>query len=58
MVSGAERVKTGLVLFPGITPLDVAEPYEVLARTPELNVLLIAKTKGRVRSELRLAARR
>jgi cyclohexyl-isocyanide hydratase len=55
MVSGAERLNTGLVLFPGITPLDVAGPYEGLARAPQLDVLLIAKTKGEVRSELGLA---
>jgi cyclohexyl-isocyanide hydratase len=55
MASGAERLKLGLLLFPGITPLDAVGPYEVFARTPELDVLLIAKTKGAVGSELGLA---
>ncbi|MGE5261711.1 MAG: DJ-1/PfpI family protein [Actinomycetota bacterium] len=54
-MTGSERLRTGLLLFPGITPLDAAGPYEVLARAPELDVLLIAKTKGETRSELGLA---
>jgi cyclohexyl-isocyanide hydratase len=54
-MTSSERLRTGLLLFPGITPLDAAGPYEVLARAPELDVLLIAKTKGETRSELGLA---
>ena len=54
MTSGADRLKTGLVLFPGVTPLDAVGPYEVFARAPELEVLLIAKTKGAVAGELGL----
>ncbi len=55
MTGGTERLRLGLVLFPGLAPLDAAGPYEVFARAPEIDVSLIAKTKGNVRSELGLA---
>jgi len=55
MTNGTKRLKTGLLLFPGFLPLDAVGPYEVLARAPELDVRLIAKTKGAVQSELGLA---
>jgi cyclohexyl-isocyanide hydratase len=54
MTKEMQRLKTGILLFPGITPLDAVGPYEVLARAPELDVLLIAKRKGEMRSELGL----
>ena len=55
MAWGTARLKTGFLLFPGITALDFVGPYEVLARAPELDVVLIAKSKGEARSELGLA---
>jgi cyclohexyl-isocyanide hydratase len=55
MTQGTERLKTGFLLFSGITALDFVGPYEVLARAPELDVVLIAKSKGEARSELGLA---
>jgi cyclohexyl-isocyanide hydratase len=54
VTDGTARLKLGIILFPGITPLDAVGPYEVLARAPELDVLLIAKAKGAARSELGL----
>lgn len=34
----------GLVLFPGLTQLDLTGPYEVLCRLPEVSVYLLAET--------------
>jgi cyclohexyl-isocyanide hydratase len=34
----------GFVLFPGLTQLDLTGPYEVFARLPDTEVLLLAKT--------------
>jgi len=47
-------MKTGFLLFPGMTQLDFTGPYEVFARAPELEVFVIAKDKGPVRSEFGL----
>ncbi len=47
-------MKTGFLLFPGMTQLDFTGPYEVFARVPELEVLAVAKDKGPVRSEFGL----
>ena len=41
----------GMVLFPGLTQLDLAGPYEVFARMPNAQVHLIASTMEPVRSE-------
>ena len=40
-----------MVLFPGLTQLDLTGPYEVLARMPETHVCLVAATREPVRSE-------
>jgi cyclohexyl-isocyanide hydratase len=48
------RLKAGFLLFPDLTQLDFAAPYEVFARAPEVEVFAIAKTKGPVRSEFGL----
>lgn len=40
-----------MVLFPGLTQLDLTGPYEVLARMPETHVSLVASTREPVRSE-------
>jgi len=54
MTSETARLKTGLLLFRGRTPLDAVGPYEVLSRAPELELRLIAKVKGEVESEMGL----
>ena len=41
----------GMVLFPGLTQLDLTGAYEVLARMPETRVHLVASTLQPVRSE-------
>ena len=40
-----------MVLFPGLTQLDLAGPYEVLARMPGTTVYLVADTLAPVRTE-------
>jgi cyclohexyl-isocyanide hydratase len=40
-----------MVLFPGLTQLDLTGPYEVLARMPDTRVHLVASTLDPVRSE-------
>lgn len=44
-------LSVGLVLFDGLTQLDLTGPYEVLARMPDTRVHLIAATREPVRSE-------
>ncbi len=41
----------GMVLFPGLTPLDLAGPDEVLARLPDTTVHLVADGRAPVRTE-------
>ncbi|HEX5073230.1 MAG TPA: DJ-1/PfpI family protein [Gemmatimonadaceae bacterium] len=41
----------GMVLFPGLTQLDLTGAYEVLARMPDTRVHLVARTLQPVRSE-------
>lgn len=41
----------GMVLFPGLTQLDLTGPYDVLTRMPGAKVLLIAETKHAVKSD-------
>jgi len=40
-----------MVLFPGLTQLDLTGAYEVLARMPDTRVQLVASTRDPVRSE-------
>jgi cyclohexyl-isocyanide hydratase len=47
----------GMVLFPDLTQLDLAGPYEVFARMPQTRVHLVAATLAPVRSERRLTMR-
>jgi cyclohexyl-isocyanide hydratase len=47
----AESMHAGMVLFPGLTQLDVTGPFEVLARVPGLSVHLIAASLEPVRSD-------
>src|SRR6476661_5128530 len=41
----------GMVLFPGLTQLDLTGAYEVLARMPDTRVHLVARTLQPVRTE-------
>jgi len=44
------RIVIGLVLYPGFEVLDVFGPLEMWANVPDFQVVLIAQTKGEVRS--------
>ena len=44
-------LSVGMVLFPGLTQLDLTGAYEVLARMPDTRVHLVASTLDPVRSE-------
>lgn len=46
----AERL-IGLLLFPKLTQLDMTGPYEVLARTPNTKVLLVAHSMAPVKTD-------
>jgi cyclohexyl-isocyanide hydratase len=48
-------VSVGMVLFPDLTQLDLTGPYEVFARTPGVEVSLLASSLEPVRSERGLA---
>jgi cyclohexyl-isocyanide hydratase len=48
-------LSVGLVLFDGLTQLDLTGPYEVLARMPDTRVHLVAATRAPVRSEWGMA---
>jgi cyclohexyl-isocyanide hydratase len=43
-----ERLRIGLLLFPNITPLDLAGPYEVFTKIPGAGVRLVWKTRDPV----------
>jgi cyclohexyl-isocyanide hydratase len=45
------RLRSGILLFPNLTQLDLTGPYEVLARLPGAETLLLWKTLDPVRSE-------
>ncbi len=51
----ATPVSVGMVLFDGLTQLDLTGPYEVLARMPDTRVHLVAASRTPVRSEWGLA---
>jgi cyclohexyl-isocyanide hydratase len=42
----------GLLLYPGLTQLDLTGPYEVLSRIPDVQVHLIARDRAPVASDL------
>jgi cyclohexyl-isocyanide hydratase len=52
---GDQDFRIGLLLFPGVTQLDLTGPYEVLTRMPGAVVHVAAKTVGPVRSGAGLA---
>lgn len=47
-----KEVSIGMVVYPRLTLLDLAGPYEVLARLPGVRVYLVAQTQGPVETEL------
>jgi cyclohexyl-isocyanide hydratase len=49
------QTRIGMVLFPRLTQLDLAGPYEVFARLPGVQVSLVAETHAPVRSEFGLS---
>ena len=51
MTSLSAPLSVGMVLFPGVTQLDLTGAYEVLARMPDTRVHLVASTREPVRSE-------
>jgi cyclohexyl-isocyanide hydratase len=48
------KFRSGMLIFPNLTQLDLTGPYEILARIPGAETLLIWKTLEPVRSELGL----
>jgi cyclohexyl-isocyanide hydratase len=44
-------LRSGLLLFPNLTQLDLTGPYEVLSRLPGAETLLVAKSLDPVRTE-------
>lgn len=48
---GAAPFRSGMLVFPNLTQLDLTGPYEVLARLPGAETLLLWKTLDPVRSE-------
>lgn len=51
MSAKSEPCHIGLLLFPGMTQIDFAEPYEVFARLPDTIVHVVAKSLEPVRTE-------
>src|SRR5258707_15892887 len=47
----AARFRSGMLVFPNLTQLDLTGPYEVLARLPGAETLLLWKNLDPVRSE-------
>jgi len=50
-MSETMRFRSGLLVFPNLTQLDLTGPYEVLARLPGAETLLLWKNLDPVRSE-------
>ena len=50
-MSETTRLRCGLLVFPNLTQLDLTGPYEVLARLPGAQTLLLWKNLDPVRSE-------
>ena len=51
MSADATSCHIGLLLFPGMTQIDFAEPYEVFSRLPDTIVHVVAKTPEPVKTE-------
>jgi cyclohexyl-isocyanide hydratase len=54
MQKNAPKFRIGMMLFPDIVQLDFAGPYEVFARTPTFETVLVAKTMTPVRTKFGL----
>jgi cyclohexyl-isocyanide hydratase len=50
-VKQKRKLAVGMLLFPGMTQLDLTGPYEVFCRMPDTSVSLLAATAAPVRSE-------
>src|SRR5678815_5589240 len=50
-VTEKRKLAVGMLLFPGMTQLDLTGPYEVFCRMPDTSVSLLAETSAPVRSE-------
>jgi len=50
-LSAGDPITIGMVLFEGVTQLDLTGPYEVFSRMPGAHVLLMAETDAPVRTE-------
>lgn len=50
-ISHRAATTIGIVLFDGLTQLDLTGPYEVMARMPDTRVLVVAAGRSPVRSE-------
>jgi cyclohexyl-isocyanide hydratase len=50
-MSETKRFRSGMLVFPNLTQLDLTGPYEVLARLPGAETLLLWKNLDPVRSE-------
>jgi cyclohexyl-isocyanide hydratase len=44
-------LRVGIILFPGVTQLDLTAPYEVFNRMPDTRVTLVASSLAPVRTE-------
>jgi len=51
IVTEKRKLAVGMVLFPGMTQLDLTGPYEVFCRMPDTSVSLLSATSAPVRSE-------
>ncbi|MGB6538704.1 MAG: DJ-1/PfpI family protein [Xanthobacteraceae bacterium] len=51
MSANSSHTHIGLLLFPDMTQLDFAGPYEVFARLPDTKVHIVAKTAEPVRTD-------
>ncbi|HVE85795.1 MAG TPA: DJ-1/PfpI family protein [Myxococcales bacterium] len=49
--SDVPSTRVGMLLFPALTQLDLTGPYEILARLPDTQVLLVADDRRPVRSD-------
>ena len=47
----SEPIRAGLLLFTGMTQLDLTGPYEVLARLPNCKAEVVARTRDPVRTD-------
>jgi cyclohexyl-isocyanide hydratase len=51
MAADASPCQIGLLVYPGMTQIDFAEPFEIFARLPETSVHVVARSTAPVRSD-------